>query len=58
MSTRQTYTVAAMYKFASLPDFEALQAPLQSICRDNGVMGTILLAKEELIAQLTRAGFS
>ncbi|MCR9240764.1 MAG: rhodanese-related sulfurtransferase [Rhodobiaceae bacterium] len=46
MSTQQTFTVAAMYKFTSLPDFEALQAPLQSICRDNGVMGTILLAKE------------
>jgi len=46
MSTQQTYTVAAMYKFTTLPDFEELQAPLQAVCRENSVMGTILLAKE------------
>lgn len=48
MSTEQSYTVAAMYKFTALPDFEALQAPLQAVCRENGVMGTILLAEEGL----------
>ncbi len=48
MSTEQIYTVAAMYKFTALPDFEALQAPLQAVCRENGVMGTILLAEEGL----------
>ena len=48
MSTDQTFTVAAMYKFTALPDFEALQGPLQTVCRENGVMGTILLAEEGL----------
>jgi UPF0176 protein len=48
MSVDQTYTVAAMYKFAALPDFETLQAPLQAVCRSNEVMGTILLAEEGL----------
>ncbi len=48
MSTEQTFTVAAMYKFTALPDFEALQGPLQAVCRENGVMGTILLAEEGL----------
>jgi len=46
MSIDQTYTVAAMYKFAALPDFETLQTPLQAVCRANQVMGTILLAEE------------
>lgn len=48
MSTNQTFTVAAMYKFTALPDFEALQHPLQTVCRENGLMGTILLAGEGL----------
>ena len=40
------YVVAALYKFTSLPDFEVHQKPLQSVCDENGVMGTILLARE------------
>ncbi len=38
--------VAAFYKFAALADFADLQEPIQACCRDNGVMGTILLAGE------------
>ncbi len=38
--------VAALYKFVSLPDYEDLQQPLLSCCRENDVMGTILLASE------------
>ncbi|NNF80047.1 MAG: rhodanese-related sulfurtransferase [Rhizobiales bacterium] len=38
--------VAALYKFVTLPDYEALQAPLQQACEQNGVMGTFLLARE------------
>ncbi len=38
--------VAALYKFASLPDFEDIQQPLLACCKENGVMGTILLAEE------------
>ena len=40
------YTVAALYKFISLPDFPALQKPLQEFCENHDVFGTILLAKE------------
>lgn len=39
-------TVAAFYRFASLPDFEALRAPLLALGHDKSVRGTILLAKE------------
>ncbi len=38
--------VAALYKFVALPDYEALRAPLQSVCDANHVMGTLLLARE------------
>ncbi|OZC02210.1 rhodanese-related sulfurtransferase [Rubricoccus marinus] len=40
------YLVAAFYRFSSLPDFEALRAPLLALCHDRNVRGTILLAKE------------
>ncbi len=39
-------TVAALYKFVTLDDFEAMQQPLLQHCRDAGVMGTLLLARE------------
>lgn len=38
--------VAALYKFAPLPDFAELREPLSALCRDEGVMGTLLLAQE------------
>ncbi len=38
--------VAALYKFASLPDFQALQAPLLDACISHGLKGTLLLADE------------
>ncbi len=38
--------VAALYKFASLPDFQALQAPLLDVCISHGLKGTLLLADE------------
>ncbi|MBX9804717.1 MAG: rhodanese-related sulfurtransferase [Alphaproteobacteria bacterium] len=40
------YVVAALYKFASLPDFEAIIPPLKAVCVANKVMGTLLLAEE------------
>jgi len=40
------YVVAALYKFAPLPDFEALIPPLKAVCQANKVKGTLLLAKE------------
>ncbi|BBI71398.2 hypothetical protein HAALTHF_12680n [Vreelandella aquamarina] len=38
--------VAALYKFVTLNDFEALREPLRQTMVDNGVKGTLLLAKE------------
>ena len=41
-----TYCVAALYKFAPLPDYAALRAPLQDMCDLLKIKGTILLASE------------
>ncbi len=38
--------VAALYKFAPLPEFRDLQQPLKECCEAGGVMGTLLLAEE------------
>lgn len=38
--------VAALYKFVSLPDFEALREPLLNFCLAQGLKGTLLLAHE------------
>jgi len=39
-------TVAAFYRFARLPDPAALREPLLAACRDAGIRGSILLARE------------
>lgn len=39
-------TVAALYHFTRFPAPEALQAPLQKVCDDVGVKGSLLLANE------------
>lgn len=41
-----TLIVAALYKFAALPDYAAYQAGIESVCKGEGVKGTILLAAE------------
>ena len=38
--------VAALYKFATLPDYKAMRAPLQAVCEARGVKGSLLLAAE------------
>ncbi|WP_290702034.1 rhodanese-related sulfurtransferase [Amphritea sp.] len=38
--------VCAMYKFVALEDFEMLREPLHKVMQDNGVRGTLLLARE------------
>ena len=38
--------VAALYKFVSLPDFEAIKPKLEEICVQNNILGTLLLAAE------------
>ncbi|MGB0576157.1 MAG: rhodanese-related sulfurtransferase [Alphaproteobacteria bacterium] len=40
--------VVAMYHFVGLDDFEEMKPPLQDLCIANGLMGTILLAREGL----------
>jgi UPF0176 protein len=40
------YVVAALYKFADLPDFQAMIPPLKALCDRHGVKGTLLLASE------------
>jgi UPF0176 protein len=40
------FLTAALYKFVSLPDFADLQAPLLSLCEENHIKGTLLLAEE------------
>ena len=40
------FVVAALYKFARLPDYRELQPVIQKLCDDAGALGTILLARE------------
>jgi len=42
------FVVVAMYHFVRLDDFEEMKSPLQALCVANGLMGTILLAREGL----------
>jgi UPF0176 protein len=39
-------SVAALYRFARFADCASLRAPLESLCREHGVRGTLLLAPE------------
>ncbi len=40
------FLVAALYHFVSVPRFAELRVPLQALCEENGVRGTLLLAHE------------
>lgn len=40
------YLTAALYKFVSLPDYQALQAPILDACKNHHIKGTLLLAEE------------
>ena len=42
----QPITVAALYRFTRFDDPAALRAPLEDVCRQRGVRGTLLLAGE------------
>ncbi|WP_038369100.1 rhodanese-related sulfurtransferase [Brackiella oedipodis] len=44
----QEIIVAAMYKFVDLPDYKDLQSPLLTLCQEQGIKGTLLLAREGL----------
>lgn len=53
-----TYIVAALYKFAPIEDTAALKAVLDETCAENGICGTLLLAREGINGTVagTRAG--
>ncbi len=40
------YQIAALYKFATLDDFKEMREPLLQFCREHGITGTLLLARE------------
>ncbi|MBX5191561.1 rhodanese-related sulfurtransferase [Rhizobium sp. NZLR3b] len=40
------FLVAALYHFVSVPRFASLHGPLQTLCEENGVKGTLLVAHE------------
>ncbi|WP_299875938.1 rhodanese-related sulfurtransferase [uncultured Cocleimonas sp.] len=42
----EKFVVCALYHFVILEDFEALRDPLHQVMEDNGVRGTLLLARE------------
>jgi UPF0176 protein len=42
----QPYKVMALYKFAALPDADALKTPLAQFCCNRGIKGTLILAPE------------
>ncbi len=45
-SVSGSFLVAALYHFARFERCEALRAPLQALCEENGVKGTLLVAHE------------
>lgn len=40
------FVVCALYKFVALEDYEAMRQPLMQVMEDNGIKGTLLLARE------------
>lgn len=44
--THGSFLVAALYHFVTVPDHAALRPPLQALCEEGGVKGTLLLARE------------
>ena len=41
-----TYCVAALYHFAEFARYESFREPLQALCDESGVKGTLLIARE------------
>lgn len=41
-----TYVVAALYHFASLPDYQEMRQPITDVCTANAIKGSLLLASE------------
>ena len=41
-----SYLIAALYKFVTLPDYQELRERLRERCQEAGILGTLLLAEE------------
>ncbi len=54
------FRVAALYRFTPLADFAAYRGPLEQLCREQGVKGTLLLAHEGINGTIagTEAGIA
>jgi UPF0176 protein len=50
------FTVAALYRFTRFEDCRSLIAPLESLCREQGVRGTLLLAPEGINGTVAGSG--
>lgn len=44
--TAGAFLVAALYHFARFERYESLRAPLQTLCDEHGIKGTLLIARE------------
>lgn len=44
------YFIATFYQFVDLPDYQAMQQPLEEFCAERDIKGTILLASEGINA--------
>ncbi len=51
-------TVAALYRFALVEDCAGVRAGLDAVCRDNGVRGTLLIAREGINGTIAGAADS
>ncbi len=49
----KSFVVAAFYKFVALENLETLRENLLELCRENGIKGTILLAREGINATIS-----
>ena len=47
-NSKNQFVVIAMYHFVHLKDYKDMKTPLLKLCSENGLRGTILLAKEGL----------
>ena len=52
----QPVTVAALYRFARFTDCQGLRAPLERLCRQQNVRGTLLLAPEGINGTIAGSG--
>ena len=50
------FVVTALYKFVSLPDYREMQPRLLDFCKQHGIFGTLLLAKEGINGTVAGTG--